>query len=118
MPALPAFFRYLSERRSASKSRGEGWKTGFGSSTFINRDPRSTRRGANVAPLPIKEYEELDDLERGQKYPINSEGTTTTIEGGCSKPSISEEMVEDLKSSVHTNAFVLTSVQIESHPQR
>lgn len=118
MPVLPGLYRYYVKPKSqsrSSKSRTESWKRAIGSGTFGSGGKRKKR--SHDPYLLTTDYKELDDIEHGHMLPEEIKGTTTTIKGGCSETSISNQAVEGLHQNPNTKAVVTRSVQVDSYPR-
>lgn len=121
MPVLPAFFRSMIDRGSASqssKSGDESFIKSLGSKVTMFVTTGSSTGGSDDRSPRSREYNELSNMEHGRSRPsIDREGTTTTIEGGCREPFVLGGMIKSLNDNPQTNALVSTSVQVESHPR-
>lgn len=117
MPVLPAFFRHISTQRTEAQNPPpyRGWR-GFGNSTIAYRNAKKMKK-SNDSYLLSTDYKELDDIENGHSPGGDVKGTTTMIDGGCSRTSIPEQTVETLHGSPATSALVSKSVRVESYPR-
>lgn len=109
MPVLPAFFRQVIRKRPesrSSKSRSKTYRVSPGSSNLAYRNARSTKGKKNDPYLLGREYEELDDLERGHRLSVNMKGTTTTIVGPSNQRSLLEQSFRALQDNQISSPLV------------